>query len=142
MAARCASSSLSGEGNTDSAVTILGLFVGAAFAHNFGLAASGDGPTVNGMIAVVIIVVVCRYRPHQPQDRKGSSHEDHRRTGAFVPEPVVLTRNAVKENPEGVIVLVDAVAARENVTRFGKSQGYDVAVEDTEDGWKLTLTKA
>ena len=35
-----------------------------------------------------------------------------------------------------------AVAARENVTRFGKSQGYDVAVEDTEDGWKLTLTKA
>ena len=49
---------LSGEGNTDSAVTILGLFVGAAFAHNFGLAASGDGPTVNGMIAVVIGIVV------------------------------------------------------------------------------------
>ena len=54
--------------------------------------------------------------------------------GLSCPEPVVLTRNAVKENPEGVIVLVDAVAARENVTRFGKSQGYDVAVEDTEDG--------
>lgn len=49
---------LSGEGNTDSAVTILGLFVGAAFAHNFGLAASGDGPTTNGMIAVVIGIVV------------------------------------------------------------------------------------
>ncbi len=62
--------------------------------------------------------------------------------GLSCPEPVVLTRNAVKEDPEGVIVLVDAVAARENVTRFGKSQGYVVAVEDTQDGWKLILTKA
>ena len=45
---------LAGEGNTDSAVTVLGLMVGAAFAHNFGLAASADGPTANGKIAVVI----------------------------------------------------------------------------------------
>ena len=29
---------LSGEGNTDSAITVLGLAIGAAFAHNFGLA--------------------------------------------------------------------------------------------------------
>ena len=44
---------LSGEGNTDSAVTVIGLMVGAAFAHNFGLAASGEGPTANGKLAVV-----------------------------------------------------------------------------------------
>lgn len=49
---------LSGEGNTDSAVTILGLFVGAAFCHNFGLAASGEGPTANGMVAVIIGIIV------------------------------------------------------------------------------------
>lgn len=49
---------LAGEGNADSAVTILGLFVGAAFAHNFGLASSADGPTTNGKIAVVIGFVV------------------------------------------------------------------------------------
>lgn len=49
---------LAGEGNTDSAVTVLGLMVGAAFAHNFGLAASADGPTANGKIAVVIGIVV------------------------------------------------------------------------------------
>ena len=36
---------LAGEGNTDSAVTVLGLMAGAAFAHNFGLASSGEGPT-------------------------------------------------------------------------------------------------
>ena len=44
---------LSGEGNTDSVVTVLGLMAGAAFAHNFGLASSADGPTANGKIAVV-----------------------------------------------------------------------------------------
>ena len=49
---------LSGEGNTDSVVTVLGLMAGAAFAHNFGLASSADGPTANGKIAVVIGIIV------------------------------------------------------------------------------------
>lgn len=48
---------LSGEGNTDSVVTVLGLMAGAAFAHNFGLASSADGPTANGKITVVIGIV-------------------------------------------------------------------------------------
>ena len=45
---------LSGEGNGDSSVTVLGLIAGAAFAHNFGLASSADGPTSAGKIAVLI----------------------------------------------------------------------------------------
>ena len=49
---------LSGEGNTDSAITVIGLMVGAAFAHNFGLASSGKGPTANGKIAVLIGLAV------------------------------------------------------------------------------------
>ena len=49
---------LAGEGNTDSAITVVGLMVGAAFAHNFGLAASGEGPTANGKIAVIIGIAV------------------------------------------------------------------------------------
>ena len=49
---------LSGEGNTDSAITVVGLMVGAAFAHNFGLASSGEGPTNNGKIAVIIGILV------------------------------------------------------------------------------------
>ena len=49
---------LAGEGNTDSAVTVLGLMAGAALAHNFGLASSGEGPTANGKIAVIIGIVV------------------------------------------------------------------------------------
>ena len=49
---------LAGEGNVDSVVTILGLLVGGAFAHNFKLAASAEGPTPNGQIAVIICFVV------------------------------------------------------------------------------------
>ena len=49
---------LSGEGNADSASAVLGLMAGAAFAHNFGLASSGAGPTNVGKIAVVIGLAV------------------------------------------------------------------------------------
>lgn len=49
---------LAGEGNVDSVVTILGLIAGGAFAHNFKLASSAEGPTPNGQIAVIICFVV------------------------------------------------------------------------------------
>ena len=49
---------LSGEGNTDSAVTVIGLLVGAACCHNFKLASSAEGPTLNGQIAVIVGLIV------------------------------------------------------------------------------------
>ena len=49
---------LAGEGNTDSALTVVGLLLGAAFAHNFGLASSAAGPTDNGKIAVIVGIIV------------------------------------------------------------------------------------
>ena len=49
---------LAGEGNGDSAVAVLGMVVGAAFCHNFGLASSTSGPTGNGKAAVIIGFVV------------------------------------------------------------------------------------
>lgn len=45
---------LSGEGNIDSVMTVIGMTAGAAFAHNFSLAASAKGPTPNGKIAVIL----------------------------------------------------------------------------------------
>lgn len=50
---------MAGEGNTDSAITVIGLLIGAAFAHNFGLASSGQGPTANGKIAVILGLIIC-----------------------------------------------------------------------------------
>lgn len=50
---------LSGEGDGDAAIFVVGMVAGAAFAHNFGLASSGEGATVAGMVAVGIGMVVC-----------------------------------------------------------------------------------
>ena len=62
---------LAGQGSSDSAVTVVGMFVGAALCHNLGLASSGTAlnpetkevvagaVTANGKIAVIICIVAC-----------------------------------------------------------------------------------
>lgn len=50
---------LSGEGDGDAAVFVIGMIVGAGFAHNFGLASSGAGATTAGIVALFIGLVSC-----------------------------------------------------------------------------------
>lgn len=50
---------LSGEGDTDAAITILGMFLGTAISHNFLLASSGNGVSVFGPTAVIIGILFC-----------------------------------------------------------------------------------
>ncbi len=60
---------LSGEGNADSGIFILGMMSGAAMAHNFFLAAKPDklidgvvntgGVSINGMVAVIVGITFC-----------------------------------------------------------------------------------
>jgi len=50
---------LSGEGDGDAAVFVLGMIVGAGFAHNFGLASSPAGVGPHGIAAVIIGLAVC-----------------------------------------------------------------------------------
>ncbi len=52
---------LSGEGDGDAAVFVLGMIVGAGFAHNFGLASSPKGIGPHGMAAVVAGLLVCLF---------------------------------------------------------------------------------
>lgn len=49
---------LSSEGDGDAAVTVFGIIIGAAVAHNFGLASSAEGATPNGKIAVLICLAI------------------------------------------------------------------------------------
>lgn len=60
--------------------------------------------------------------------------------GLPCPQPVINTRKALKETGGPVVSIVDNEAARENVTRFARSQGYEV--EAVQDGgiWRLTIT--
>ena len=61
---------LTGMGNVDSAITVLGFLAGAAFSHNFNLASAADiyqegtnlvtggGTTANGRIAILTALLV------------------------------------------------------------------------------------
>lgn len=62
--------------------------------------------------------------------------------GLLCPEPVVRTQRAVKDGASQLTVLVDAEAAKENVTRFAVSRGYQVAVSQEGADYTLSLSKA
>lgn len=49
---------LTGEGNSDSAITVLGMLAGAAAAHTLGTASSADGIGKNGAAATIACLVV------------------------------------------------------------------------------------
>ena len=61
--------------------------------------------------------------------------------GFSCPIPVVNTRKAIEGNPgEPVTVLVETAVSKENVSRLAESKGYSVAVEEVEDGFRLSLS--
>lgn len=62
--------------------------------------------------------------------------------GFSCPMPVVMAQKAIKaEKPAALDVLVDNQCAVENVTRFAKSQGYAVSVEERGDDFLISLKK-
>ncbi len=50
---------MSGEGDGDAGIFILGMIVGAGFAHNFSMASSGAGPGAFGPSATVVGIIFC-----------------------------------------------------------------------------------
>ncbi|ASM35427.1 metal-activated pyridoxal enzyme [Campylobacter sputorum subsp. bubulus] len=50
---------LSGEGDSDAGIFVIGMIVGAAFSHNFALASSGAGVSVFGPYMVIIGLLFC-----------------------------------------------------------------------------------
>lgn len=73
---------LAGQGSSDSAVTFLGLLVGAAFCHNFGLAgvaasaataekaAVAGGPGINGQIALIACIIILFVIGFSPKNKR------------------------------------------------------------------------
>ena len=62
--------------------------------------------------------------------------------GLVCPMPIVMVQKAVKQDaPDTLTVLVDDRCAVENVTRFAKHSGYQVAVAEENGEYTLTLTK-
>ena len=50
--------------------------------------------------------------------------------GLSCPEPVLLTKKAMQENPAEIQVTVDNNVSKENVKRFLESNGYAVQIDE------------
>ena len=61
--------------------------------------------------------------------------------GLSCPQPVIETKQAL-EKSDKVTVIVDNLAARDNVARFGESQGGKVTIQGKKDGVYVTITKS
>lgn len=62
--------------------------------------------------------------------------------GHSCPIPVVMVRKAVAgEKPSELEVLVDNQCSVENVTRYGRSQGYEVETSAQGEDFRLVLKK-
>lgn len=62
--------------------------------------------------------------------------------GLSCPMPVIMVQKAVrKDAPATLEVLADAKVAVENITRFARTQGYQVSVSEDGQDYSLTLTK-
>lgn len=61
--------------------------------------------------------------------------------GISCPQPVLMTKKALGENPEGIQVLVDNTTARNNVNRFASNAGYKVEIKVDNEEYLLTIRK-
>ena len=61
--------------------------------------------------------------------------------GLSCPQPVIQTKQALEKTGK-VTIIVDNPAARDNVARFGKSQGGMVAIDEKKDGIYITIAKS
>ncbi|MFH2011620.1 MAG: sulfurtransferase-like selenium metabolism protein YedF [Pseudomonadota bacterium] len=62
--------------------------------------------------------------------------------GLACPQPVINTKKTLEEIEEGILtVIVDNVAARDNVRRFAESQGCTVNVEEDNGDYRLEIAK-
>ena len=59
--------------------------------------------------------------------------------GLACPQPVILTKKALDQRPESLIVIVDNAAAKENVAKFATAGGYGVSIEETGGLYQIRL---
>ena len=154
---------LAGQGSSDSAMTVTGMFIGAALAHNLGLAASatalntetqevaaGSVP-LNGKVAVIICIAVCfcdrifsikeakineTVTIGNNKEKEGIRMKEVDARGLSCPEPMMLTRKKRSKSEKGAIrILVTEPHQRMNVEKCARDHGREYTSTETEDGF-------
>lgn len=61
--------------------------------------------------------------------------------GLSCPQPVLMSKKALEENPSGIEVLVDNNAACQNIKRFMENAGYKVSIKENADDFIIGCGK-
>lgn len=61
--------------------------------------------------------------------------------GLSCPEPVIMIRKAMSSKESANEIIVDNPTSRENVTRYAQHQGYQVAVQEKDGEYTLSITR-
>ena len=62
--------------------------------------------------------------------------------GMSCPLPVMRTQEAVVDGATEITVLVDSGTAKANVSAQLSDAGYDIAVQESDDGWTIDARQA
>lgn len=61
--------------------------------------------------------------------------------GMSCPQPVLMAKKGLDENPKGIEIIVDSVTAKGNVERYMKNAGYKVAIKEQDSEFILKAEK-
>lgn len=61
--------------------------------------------------------------------------------GLSCPEPVIMLRQAMASKEREYQLIVDNHASKENTTRYGEHQGYEVTVTENHGEYTLVFKK-
>lgn len=61
--------------------------------------------------------------------------------GMSCPQPILMTKNAIKSNPQSIEVLVDDNTAKNNVSRFLENAGYKLNIKDMDEEYLIYAEK-
>ena len=61
--------------------------------------------------------------------------------GLSCPEPVIMIRKAMMSKENNYQMIVDNPTSKENVMRYAEHQGYQVAIEQKDGEYTLSMTK-
>lgn len=62
--------------------------------------------------------------------------------GLFCPEPLMMTQEALKQNPgKTIVVEVDSAAPRDNILRLVRRKKLSASVEEANGVYTITITQ-
>lgn len=61
--------------------------------------------------------------------------------GMSCPQPVLMAKNAIQNNPEDLEILVDNITAKNNVMRFLQHSGYKVNFQELDEDLLIKARK-